>query len=284
VETEDASLAVDVSGSGPDLLLIHGLSAHRAEWEPVAELLRARFRLLVPDLAGRGGSTCSPRTRFGLREEIDRLLAVLEDAGSGDPLVAGHSHGALLAVALAQRVPCRGLLLANPVTPWTPRPRVLDLLRPEPVRRLAAGALRHFRRPLTRYILTRRVYADAGAATEAAVARYAGPFADPERARTLVRVLADWRPAELAPPTSPLPLAVHVLAGRHDRRIPVETARGWAAVLGARLTVLEDCAHGIPEEAPERVARWIAELDESRPGREHRASRSEGESPDEHQE
>lgn len=284
METEDASLTVDVSGSGPDLLLIHGLSAHRAEWEPVADMLRARFRLLVPDLAGRGGSTCSPRARFGLREETDRLLAVLEAAGSRDPLVAGHSHGALLAVALARRVPCRGLLLANPVTPWTPRPRALDLLRSGPVRRLAAGALRHYRRPLTRYILTRRVYADADAATEVVVARYAAPFADPARARALVRVLADWRPGELDPPPSPPPLAVHVLAGRHDRRIPVDTARRWAAALGARFTVLEDCAHGIPEEAPERVARWIAELDESRPGREHVGSTTEGESPDEHQE
>jgi magnesium chelatase accessory protein len=284
VETAEASLAVRVSGSGPDVLLIHGLSAHGGEWEPVVRRLRDRFRLLVPDLAGRGDSTCSPAARFGLAEEVDRLLAVLDAAGSRAPLVAGHSHGALLAVGLARRVRVRGLLLANPVTPWTPRPPALDLLAPRPARRLAAGALRHFRRPLTRYILTRRVYADAGAATESAVARYATPFADPGRARALVRVLADWRPAELAPPPGPPPFAAHVLAGRHDRRIPVETARRWAAALGARFTVLEDCAHGIPEEAPDRVARWIAELDESRHAREPRGSTSEGESPDEHQE
>ncbi len=264
--------------------MIHGLSAHGGEWDAVAARLRHRFRLLVPDLAGRGDSACSSAARFGLRSETDRLRAVLDAVGAREPLVAGHSHGALLAVSLARRLPCRGLLLANPVTPWTRRPRALDLLGPDPVRRLVAGALRHYRRPLTRYILTRRVYADPDAATAAAVARYAAPFADPARARNLVRVLADWRPGELEPPPGPPPLAVHVLAGRRDRRIPVEEARRWASVLGARFSVLEDCAHGIPEEAPERVARWISELDEARPRREHRGSPTEGESPDEHQE
>lgn len=284
METADASLAVRIAGSGPDLLLVHGLSAHGGEWDEVARRLAGRFRLLVPDLAGRGDSSCSPRARFRLPDETARLVAVLDAAGASAPLVAGHSQGAALAVALSRQVRCRGLLLANPVTPWTPRPWALGLLAREPARSLAAGALRHFRRPLTRYILTRRVYADASVATEAAVTRYAAPFADPARARALTRVLADWRPGELAPPTAPPPFPVHVIAGRQDRRIPVATARRWAAALGARFTVLEDCAHGIPEEAPDRVARWIAELEEARTAREHRGSTSEGESRDEHQE
>ncbi|MFO7588874.1 MAG: alpha/beta hydrolase [Gemmatimonadota bacterium] len=284
METRDATLSVQVGGGGPDLLLVHGLSAHGGEWEAVTLLLEGRFRVIVPDLAGRGESACSARARFGLAEETERLLAVLASTGSGPPLVAGHSHGAALAVSLARRTECRGLILLNPVTPWTARPAILGLLRLPAAPRLCAGPLRHFRSPLTRYILTRRVYADAGAATEDAVDRYAAPFADPARARALVRALADWRPAELAVPERPLAIPAHVVAGRLDRRTPVETARRWAVALGARFTVLEDCAHGIPEEEPDRVARWIAGLDESRSGRESRGSSTEGESRDEHQE
>lgn len=250
----------------------------------MARRLEGRFRVLIPDLAGRGESPGAPGARFGLDAETDRLLAVLAALGPGPALVAGHSHGAALAVSLAERIECPGLLLLNPVTPWTPRPALLVLLRGRAARGLVAALLRHFRRPLTRYILTRRVYADAGAATEAAVERYAAPFADPARARTLARVLADWRPGEIPVPPRPLRVPTHVVAGRLDRRTPVETARRWAEALGARFTVLEACAHGIPEEAPDRVARWIAELDESRSGRESRGSPTEEESRDEHQE
>ncbi len=265
VEVPGATLRTVVEGAGRDLLLVHGLSAHAGEWEAVATRLAGRFRVLTPDLAGRGRSPARRDARFRLAEETERLVALLAALGSQDPIVAGHSHGAALAVALAGRVSCRALLLLNPVTPWTPRPRALDVLRLPGLAGAAARLLRPCRAPLTRYILSRRVYADAGRATEEAVARYAGPLAAPERARELVRVLADWHPSELAPFAVRAGLPVHVVAGRHDRRIPTEAAAEWARRLGARFTVLEDCAHGIPEEAPARVAEYVLALDASAP-------------------
>ena len=193
-----ASLGTSVDGSGPDVLLIHGLSAHRGEWDDVTKLLRDRFRVVSPDLAGRGTSAAGCGTRYRLEDEAVRLNAFADALEVRRPIVAGHSQGAALAVALCARRQCRALLLVNPVTPWTRRPPVLGLLKYELVRQAVAPALRHYRRPLTRYILTRRVYADPARTTEDAVTKYSAAFASPERARSLARVLADWRPSELA--------------------------------------------------------------------------------------
>jgi magnesium chelatase accessory protein len=256
-----AGLSASIEGSGPDLLLIHGLSAHRGEWDDAARLLRERFRVIRPDLAGRGDSVADPGARFGLQVEVARLVEFADSVGMRRPIVVGHSHGAALAVALSARRSCRALLLVNPITPWTRRPYLLGLLRYETVRRAVAPLLRHYRRPLTRYILTRRVYADPARATEGAVARYADAFATPGRARTLARVLADWRPSDLAEFDRPAGVPVHVLTGGRDRRTPADMAGRWADRLGGPCTVLDDCAHGVPEEAPERVADLILELD-----------------------
>lgn len=256
-----ASLGASVEGSGPDLLLIHGLSAHRGEWDDVTSLLRDRFRVVRPDLAGRGASAAGGETRFRLEDEVSRLNAFTDALGLRRPIVAGHSQGAALAVALCARRGCRALLLVNPVTPWTRRPPLLGLLEYEMVRQAVAPVLRHYRRPLTRYILTRRVYADPARTTEEAVTKYAATFASPERARTLARVLADWRPSELAAYDRPAGIPVHVLTGGLDRRAPAATARRWSDRLGGSCTVLEHCAHGVPEEAPERVVELILELD-----------------------
>ena len=256
-----ASLSASIEGSGPDLLLIHGLSAHRGEWDDVTPLLKDRFRVVRPDLAGRGASAAGGGTRYRLEDEAARLNSFADALGMRRPIVAGHSQGAALAVALCARCRCRALLLVNPVTPWTRRPPVLGLLSYELVRLAVAPALRHYRRPLTRYILTRRVYADPARTTEDAVTKYSAAFASPERARTLARVLADWRPSELAAYDRPAGVPVHVLTGGLDRRVPAATAHRWSDRLGGPCTVLEHCAHGVPEEAPERVAELIFELD-----------------------
>ncbi|MGW8283027.1 MAG: alpha/beta fold hydrolase, partial [Gemmatimonadota bacterium] len=152
-------MSASVEGNGPDLLLIHGLTAHRGEWDAVAMLLKDQYRVIRPDLAGRGLSVADRGMRFRLRDEVNRLAEFLDEIGVHRPILVGHSHGAALAAALCSRCRCRALLLVNPVTPWTRRPAILGLLRLECVRRVTAPVLRHYRRPLTRYILTRRVYA-----------------------------------------------------------------------------------------------------------------------------
>ena len=278
IEVPGGRLPLWTLGAGPDVLLLHGVSADHTEWRAVARGLAVDHRVLLPDLLGRGVSVPEEDAGFDLGREVERLLVVLDAAGARRPLVAGHSHGASLALALAGHRAVTGLLLASPVTPWTPRPRVLDLLERRPIRRAVEPVLRTCRRPLTRYILTRRVYGERGPHIGDAVERYAAPYADPRRARALLRIFRDWRPAELADLPPPDGLDVRVVTGGADRRIVAGEAARWARRLGAACTVLEGVGHGLTEEAPDRVEAILRDMSAGAPGR-----TSHGET-DEHQE
>lgn len=230
----------------------------------MAPLLEDRCRLVLPDLLGRGDSPATSGARFGLAEETARLRALLralppslEDAPW---LVVGHSHGAALALALAREVRVRGMALLSPVTPWTRRPPILRTLDASLLRGAVAPFVARARIPITRWILRRRVFADPDDVTADTVRRYAAPFASSARARTLLRILADWHPAELHGRLPGARTPTRVLIGSRDRRIRRADARRLAERLGTELVLVDDAAHGLPEERPERVASAVLQL------------------------
>ena len=256
-------MAVAIQGPAtarPAVVCLHGLSANRTTWLPVAERLRGGCRLLLVDLLGRGESDPSLRATYDLEAEAGRLAILLEHLGVVRPLLAGHSHGAAIAIAAANRVRACGLLLVNPVTPDLARPVALTALRYRPVRDAASLAARLFRRPLTRYMLVRRVFADRNAIPAGAITRYAEPWADSHRAAVLPRVLRDWHPAELERWAAPPGIPVAVIAGSADRRIGPELAQRWADRLEGTFHLAQGCGHSAPEEKPDEVARTLKDL------------------------
>lgn len=260
VDTPAGRVRVELRGQGPIILLLHGLSAHRRTWDPVARRLEGRFGLCLPDLPGRGESEPRPELAHGLGEELRRLRALLDRVGLAPRIVVGHSQGAALAAALAaadRRV--QGLVLTNPVTPWTRRPGTLSVLRHPAAREAVATVFRPLRRPLARCILE-RTYGPNRATLEEDVRRYAEPYADPARARLLLRLLADWEPAALERHLPDRPLAGWVLAGARDRRVGLREPARLAARLGLEFAAVRGVGHVLPEEAPERVERAVLEV------------------------
>jgi pimeloyl-ACP methyl ester carboxylesterase len=262
VPTLEGRMAVEIRGprkAGPPVVCLHGLSANRATWEPVADRLRHR-RFILVDLLGRGQSDAARVARYDLESEAQRVILVLQALGLQSPILAGHSHGAAVAVAAASGANALGLLLVNPVTPELSRPAALTALKYPAVRSLVAPALRLFRRSLTRYMLVRRVFADGAAVPAGVVDRYAAPWADAERSRCLPTILSDWDPAELERFAAPPGVPVHVYAGAEDRRIDPGSARRWAATLGGTFSLAAGCGHSAPEERATEVAMVLEDL------------------------
>lgn len=254
---DGARLAAVIRGRGEPVLALHGLTASRAIWRPLAERLPSGLALLAPDLPARGESPPAPSGRYRLRDELRRLRSVLAGAGVRPGVVVGHSQGASLAVALASTDPAvRGLVLCSPVCPWTPRPPLLDLLGGTGA--AARRIVPVLRRPVVRWVLRHRIYADPTRADGAAVDRYAGPWESGERAAELPRILADWNPSALWPYFPPPPIRLRVLVGEQDRRVPPEDAARLARAAGGGLRVLPRAAHGLPEERPDAVASALA--------------------------
>jgi pimeloyl-ACP methyl ester carboxylesterase len=90
------------TGSGPPVVLVHGLAGSHRWWRRTVPALRPRFRVLVPELVGFGGSRPAPRQPSV--PELAELLAewILLRAG-GPAHVVGHSLGGQLAIHMAAR-------------------------------------------------------------------------------------------------------------------------------------------------------------------------------------
>lgn len=100
-------------GSGPPLLLVHGLMVTGEMFEPVIGHFATRHRVIVPDLRGHGRSRGlpPPYTATQLASDLARLL---DHLGIDTTAVLGYSQGGVIAQQLALDHPgrCNRLVLA----------------------------------------------------------------------------------------------------------------------------------------------------------------------------
>ncbi|MGP3931530.1 alpha/beta fold hydrolase [Nonomuraea sp. KM88] len=100
ITDHDIPLAVrDHGGPGEPVLLLHGLGGTLEAWD---RLELAGHRAVAPDLRGHGLSGDGP---WEWERALDDLEAVVAHLGLGNPAVAGHSLGGMLAVLWARRHP-----------------------------------------------------------------------------------------------------------------------------------------------------------------------------------
>ncbi len=107
------------SGSGPPLVLVHGLGGTGALWAPVVERLEARRDVIVPDLPGFGGSDPlapgTPATAANLAAQVAGLCSEL---GIERADVAGNSLGAWVCLEMAKRGQARTVVGISPAGLW----------------------------------------------------------------------------------------------------------------------------------------------------------------------
>lgn len=113
VRSADGSeISVRRSGSGPDLVMIHGALDGMSGWSFVEPPLCEDFTVSVYDRRGRGGS--GDNQPWSVDREVEDLVAVIE-AAKGPVHVVGHSYGAVIAMlACLSGVPMRSLVLYEP--------------------------------------------------------------------------------------------------------------------------------------------------------------------------
>jgi pimeloyl-ACP methyl ester carboxylesterase len=121
------SLWTHQAGRGRDAVLIHGAMTTSHDWleSPVHAALARRHRVTVLDRPGHG---LSKRPRFAgtPRDQADQIAAGLALLGVRRAVIAAHSFGGLVALALAERHPAlvEELVLIAPLA--FPEPRLLE--------------------------------------------------------------------------------------------------------------------------------------------------------------
>ena len=260
-----------IEGSGPPLLLLHGLLASGAAFRRVAPLLRDRYSLVVPDLPGFGYSDRSPAADHSYETQAVLLHELLDRLEVERAAVLGHSTGAALAVRMAAARPERvvALILAG-------GPGEYDATFPRLTRPLLALAL-----PLaveSRWAvrwLNRLAMASPRRLDERTVERHLDAARVPGHAATLLTILTATRHGPPPPPEA-LTLPVLLLAGSADRYLPPVRARSLARTLpDGRAVVVPAAGHLLLEDQPEASAAAIrAFLDPIAPARDPRTNRS----------
>lgn len=94
-------------GSGPDVILLHGVTSSLALWYGgVLTELAKHYRVTAYDLRGHGLSEITP-TGYTTRDMVDDLRALMDHAGIASARMVGHSFGGCIAMHMALRHPER---------------------------------------------------------------------------------------------------------------------------------------------------------------------------------
>jgi len=254
------------AGTGPAMLLIHGIGDSSDTWRPVVEQLAEHHTVIAPDLLGHGRSE-KPRADYtiaGFANGMRDLLTVLEVERV---TVVGHSLGGGVAAQFAYQFPerCEHLVLVgsggigrtvSPLLRLAAVPGIealMPLLGLPPIRvasRIGAGLLRMLDTPLGRDAEEILAVFDALPNTEAR--------------RAILRTLrsgVDWQGqvitmldrAYLAEGVPTL-----IIWGRHDAIIPLGHGRlAHAAIPGSVLEIFDEAGHFPHHTNPARFVQLV---------------------------
>ena len=147
-DSDGVQIAWEEHGSGPDLVLVHGLGYARWGWEPLVPLLSRHLRVIAFDNRGVGASDVPPGP-YTAGTMMRDVVAVLDAAGVERAHVVGTSLGGMIAQEFAaahpERVDRLVLMSTTPGGPDAyPMPDTTVRLLAEAAAMQPADALRAF--------------------------------------------------------------------------------------------------------------------------------------------
>ncbi|NNF23640.1 MAG: alpha/beta fold hydrolase [Rhodobacteraceae bacterium] len=104
---------VQIAGTGPTVLLLHGAGGATQSWRGIFEPLTCDFQVIAPDLPGQGFTKMGTRQRCGLRPMAEDLAALCKKQKWAPDLIIGHSAGGALALELDRLLAPKGIVGIN---------------------------------------------------------------------------------------------------------------------------------------------------------------------------
>src|ERR1700710_1200094 len=96
--------AYRIAGTGPAILLIHGIGDNSTTWSTVQSTLAQRFTVIAPDLLGHGKSD-KPRADYSVAAYANGMRDLLSVLDIEQVTVVGHSLGGGVAMQFAYQFP-----------------------------------------------------------------------------------------------------------------------------------------------------------------------------------
>lgn len=248
---------VDV-GSGPVILLVHGLGASSFCWRMLIPLLKKKFRVVAPDLIGFGLSDKPLHLDYGLDAQTMRLETFVDHLKLTDINIVGSSMGGLLGLWLALKAPekVRRVVALSPAL----NPKLFPF-NPAPLNLLSEWSAQRLNEIWIRRILSRVLVKHLDLLPDE-VEAYLKPYQrQPDAIRSFIMSLNTVRDKRIPSQLKSLKVPVLILHGEVDRVIPLRVSRGALKHLPkADLKVLKQAGHHLQEDNPQWVFEKICEF------------------------
>jgi len=246
-------------GSGPALLLLHGMFGDHQDWAPVLDPLAARYRLLAVDLPGFGDSE-KPHGDYTAERFVEALDGLRAELGIDRLTAVGNSFGGVVALlytlARPERVERLVLVSSGGFHRYSRREKLFHSAR------LSEVALRTLTPPVQGALL-RALFVNPSEASEQYIEKQNAKLRRPDypeyvrAASSSIRMVMN---TYLLDRVSEIECPVLLVWGEQDAVVPIEEARAALERLrDGRLVVLPRCGHAPQLDCP---ARFVSTLDE----------------------
>jgi len=253
------------AGSGPPILLIHGLMAYSFSWRLTIPALASYRTVYAPDLLGMGYSDHPQDMDFSITPSAERLWQFLDLLNITNLDIVGSSLGGGIAVrmAAAQRERVNKLVLAAPVNPWSRHGRlIVRMLATRPGGKMFIAMLPLIR--ATGEIWLKRLFGDPRRIRPEALDGYTAPLLQPSAWNYGLSVMYKFRQDLAALESDYRALAdkpVMLVWGDRDRAVHFSSVKEILKRLpNARLEVLHGVGHIPYEEEPAEFNRLLLDF------------------------
>lgn len=251
---------VQIAGTGPDLVLIHGTGGAVHSWRDLITPLARTHRVLAVDLPGHGFTRLGTRQRSGLMPMSQDLKTLFATLGVSPSAIIGHSAGAAIALELARSLPGPPPAVISINGALETFPGLAGLLFPLMAKGLA---LNPFTGSMVAGSMTRktaeRLITGTGSHIDATgIDLYTRLFQSRHHVAGTLSMMAQWSLEPLLPALPELRLPALFMVGGQD--LAVAPRCSAAASLSMPLGTLQtypQAGHLLHEEQPERIARDI---------------------------
>lgn len=252
-------------GSGPELVLLHGLLGYSFSWRYAIPVLARHASVHAVDMLGVGFSDRPPGLDCCLRANAERLLRFFDAVGIPSCDLLGTSHGGAVAMMAAALAPdrVRRLILVAPVNPWSPHGRGMAAFLSNAL--VAPVFLRVA--PLLQFAhsyFLRRLYGDPRRLRPGTLEGYSAPFSVPGAFEYGISVLRTWH-RDLGELQAMLSRIAHIetllIWGDRDTAVSSASAQQLGRQFAhCRATIFDGVGHLPYEEVPDEFNRAVVQF------------------------
>lgn len=257
------------AGSGPPLILLHGLMGYSFSWRFTLPALAPYASVYAPDLLGAGFSDRPAGIDHSMRATAGRVLKFIENLGLSSFDLLGTSRGGAVAMSAAAEcmsgdcsAPLRRLVLVCPVNPYSSHgKRLAPFFGTRFGARMFRAGISISRSQFMFSYFHARLYADRGKIPPGTLEGYTAPLRIPglfEHALSIVRTwTADLQELEmLLPKLASIPTLL--MWGSKDSAVYVSSMKSLARHFAHVQTVVFPGVGHLPyEECPEEFNREL---------------------------